>query len=123
MKNGFLYLLAVLLGVFSAGCGKAEKAPGALAVAGVPPVAYLAERIAGEPVRSALPEGRSPHDFSPQPGDVRSAAGARLFFVTGMPFEELMSKSVKASPVKVGKQVFSNFQFNLSTTSKNKKSP
>lgn len=96
-------MMTVLLAVACAGCGKVEKKAeaGALAVAGVPPVAYLAERIAGEPVRSALPDGRSPHDFSPQPGDVRAAAGAKFFFVTGMPFEELMAKAVRQSPVKV----------------------
>ncbi len=103
MKKTFLYLAAACLTLFFAGCGQGEQntRSGALAAAGVPPVAYLAERIAGEPVRSALPDGRSPHDFSPQPGDVRAAAGAKYFFVTGMPFEELMAKSVKASPVKV----------------------
>ena len=103
MRNIFYCIMAVLLTAVCAGCGKAEKTAeaGALAVAGVPPVAYLAERIAGVPVRSALPDGRSPHDFSPQPGDVRAASGARFFFVTGMPFEELMVKAVRQSPVKV----------------------
>lgn len=99
----FFYLFAVCcLALSPAGCGQKEtKKAAALAVAGVPPVAYLAERIAGVPVRSALPDGRSPHDFSPQPGDVRAVAGARFFFVTGMPFEEMMTRSLKNSPVKI----------------------
>ena len=84
-----------------AGCGKAETVPNErpLAVAGVPPVAYLAGRIAGIPVRSALPEGRSPHDFSPQPADVRAAAGARFFFAAGLPFEKQMLKSLSGVQV------------------------
>ena len=103
MKFLFLCLAAACLALTVSGCGEVEKSsrPASLAVAGVPPVAYLAERIAGVPVRSALPDGRSPHDFSPQPGDVRAASGARFFFVTGMPFEELMVKAVRQSPVKV----------------------
>lgn len=103
MKKIILSLTAVCCMLAVAGCGKTEKnlRSASLAVAGVPPVAYLAERIAGEPVRSALPDGRSPHDFSPQPGDVRAAAGAKYFFVTGMPFEDLMARAVKTGPVKV----------------------
>ena len=103
MKKLYLCLTAVCSVLAVVGCGKAEEKPrsASLAAAGVPPVAYLAERIAGVSVRSALPDGRSPHDFSPQPGDVRAAAGAKYFFVTGMPFEELMARAVKNGPVKV----------------------
>lgn len=87
---------AAALTALLTGCGDrpdaGETRP--LAVAGVPPVAYIAGRIAGTPVASALPEGRSPHDFSPSPAAVRDAARARFFFHTGMPFEKLMLKSL-----------------------------
>ena len=88
---------ALALGLTGCGDRPAADAARPLAVAGVPPVAYIAGRIAGVPVASALPEGRSPHDFSPSPAIVRDAARARFFFHTGMPFEQMMLKSLPAA--------------------------
>ena len=82
----------------AAGCGDAETgADGKLGVAaGLPPVAYLAKRVGGDAVtvRTMLPEGRSPHDFSPGPREVRDAAACRVFFTTGMRFEDALVKAV-----------------------------
>ena len=97
---GMLMTLCVLL---LTGCGKSPSAADSslLAAAGVPPVAYLAERIAGVPVISILPEGRSPHDFTPRPADIRRAAGAKVFLSAGMPFEAAAAKSLAAGHVAV----------------------
>jgi len=95
MKHLLLAMFAVTALVLLGGCGKsADTAPRTLAVCGVPPVAYLAEYIAGGPVESILPEGRSPHDFAPQPAMLRNAVRARLFLSTGMPFEEQLAKAM-----------------------------
>ena len=56
---------AVVVLSLVSGCGENEKPQGPLEVAaGLPPVAFLAERIGGETVSGStmLPEGRSPHD-------------------------------------------------------------
>ena len=97
-------VLPVLLVLAFVGCGEpAPAAGGALAVAGLPPVAYLAQRLTGgaPPVKSALPEGRSPHDFAPHPADVRAIAGAKLYFSTGMPFEQAVARSLRNGKVKI----------------------
>ena len=91
-------LFAVSAVFLPVGCGDAGNAPGAAprikAAAGLPPVAYLAKRVGGDAVAvsSVLPEGRSPHDFSPGPREVRDAASAQLFFTTGMRFETALTK-------------------------------
>ena len=82
------------------GCGKKRKAEGPLEVAaGLPPVAFLAERIGGEAVKvaSMLPEGRSPHDYSPAPRDVLNASQSRIFLTTGMNFEKTLCRPLDSS--------------------------
>lgn len=95
-----------------AGCGEprreAEAPP--LAVAGLPPVAFLAGRIAGPDCRvtAVLPPGRSPHDFTARPNDVRSIAAAGLFLQVGEIFEQNIVKSLsdgKAVAVDVSKGI------------------
>ena len=84
----------VVLSLIS-GCGKKPKAEGPLAVAaGLPPVAFLASRIGGEAVAvsTMLPEGRSPHDYSPAPRDVLNASQSRIFLTTGMNFENTLCR-------------------------------
>lgn len=93
MKN-FIVVLTVfsaVLSLFLCGCGEQPSAAdGKIRVtAGLPPVAYIAKKIAGEriSVQTMLPEGKSPHDYAPGPRDVRNASGAKLFLSTGLPFE------------------------------------
>lgn len=91
-------LTAALLLTAGSGCGDAGRKPVDVA-AGIPPIADLAQRIAGSGVmvRSALPQGRSPHDFAPKPGDVRDIAGARVFLHSGMPFEKSFLRALGGS--------------------------
>lgn len=69
--------------------------------AGVPPVANLVARIGGDRVRvsSALPVGRSPHDYAPTPREIRSLARSRLFLHTDMPFEQNLLRMLGAAKV------------------------
>ncbi|MBR2910976.1 MAG: zinc ABC transporter substrate-binding protein, partial [Lentisphaeria bacterium] len=93
MKNFMTILTAfsAVLSLFLCGCGEQPSAAdGKIRVtAGLPPVAYIAKKIAGEriSVQTMLPEGKSPHDYAPGPRDVRNASGAKLFLSTGLPFE------------------------------------
>jgi len=84
--------------LFAVGCGDAESVSSPTsrikAAAGLPPVAYLAKRVGGDAVEvsSVLPEGRSPHDFSPGPREVSGAAAAQVFLTTGMRFETALTR-------------------------------
>lgn len=100
-------LLPAVAALLLCGCGEdsaGTAADGKIAVsAGLPPIAYLANRIGGEFIHatSVLPEGRSPHDYSPGPHDIRAAAAAKLFLTTRMPFENTLLNPLSRGSVKV----------------------
>ena len=79
-------LLVMLGGGAAASAVEAAKLP---VTTGLPPVAYLAAAVGGDrvSVESMLPEGRTPHDFTPRTQAVRQAAQAKIFFTTGQTFE------------------------------------
>ena len=83
--------------MISAGCGKKSASGKVKVAAGLPPVAYLAKRVGGDAVevRTMLPEGRSPHDYSPGAREMRSAASCRLFFTTGQSFEKKLEETLR----------------------------
>lgn len=69
--------------------------------AGIPPVAYLVERIGGERVHVDvfIQPGQDPHTFEPAPKQIQALAKAKLFFKVGMPFEiQLVEKIHGAQP-------------------------
>ena len=72
----------------------AEKLP---VCAGLGPVANIVSAVGGDAVRVTfmLPEGRSPHDHAPGPRELRQALKAKLFFTTGMPYEERITRALK----------------------------
>ncbi len=102
-------VLSVLL-LFSFSCSKTHKSSGGkiTAVAGLPPVANLASIIAGDKIEvlSLLPPGRTPHDFTPKPSDIKEVSKAKIFFSTGMPFEKkstaFLQKTMPVSDVSSG---------------------
>lgn len=81
-------MLLVTLG-FGASAAAVDAAGKLPVTAGLPPVAYLAAAVGGERVNveSMLPEGRTPHDFTPRTQTVRQAARTKIFFTTGQTFE------------------------------------
>ena len=106
MSKHFFRCAAAVLAVLSliSGCGKKPKAEGPLAVAaGLPPVAFLASRIGGEAVAvsAMLPDGRSPHDYSPAPHDVLNASRSRIFLTTGMTFEKTLCRPLDGAKTTV----------------------
>ncbi len=64
--------------------------------AGIPPVAYLVERIGGPyiHVEVLVAAGQDPHIFEPTPRQVIALGQARLFFRVGMPFEDRLIEHV-----------------------------
>ncbi len=97
------FVLAAAVFLLLAGCGEKKKSRCEVA-AGLPPVADIAGRLlSGEdmPVSSALPEGRSPHDYSPSPGAMKLLSGSKVLFTTGMPFENTVAKALQGTGVKI----------------------
>ncbi|MBE6375259.1 MAG: hypothetical protein E7050_02230 [Lentisphaerae bacterium] len=89
MKQIIAFLFSAILLVLC-GCGKNNNSSGKTkVVAGLPPIAGLAEIIAGDraEVITILPQGRTPHDFAPRTDTIRQTSGASAFFTTKMPFE------------------------------------
>jgi len=67
-----------------------EPADGPLKVfVGIPPLAYLAERVGGAhvAVHVLLPPGQDPHTFQLTPKQVAALSTAKLFLKIGLPFE------------------------------------
>lgn len=102
----FSALLPAIAMLLLCGCGDEQTAAigGKIAVsAGLPPIAYIANRIGGDFIHatSVLPEGRSPHDYSPGPHDIRAAAASKLFLTTRMPFENSLLRPLSRGSVKL----------------------
>ncbi len=102
----FSTLLPAITMLLLCGCSdeSAAVAKGRTAVsAGLPPIAYIANRIGGDFIHatSILPEGRSPHDYSPGPHDIRAAAVSKLFLSTRMPFENSLFRPLSRGSVKL----------------------
>lgn len=98
-----IFCIALFFCMLFAGCDAGNAAGGKNVTAGMPPVAWLARRIAGDKleVRSLLPAGRSPHDYAPEPQDILAASRSRVFFSCGMPFEENLTSALRQSKVKI----------------------
>ena len=68
--------------------------------AGIPPVAYLVQRIGSPYVRVEVlvQAGKDPHIFEPTPRQVIALGRARLFFRVGMPFEDRLIEHIVGGP-------------------------
>ncbi len=70
--------------------GDSAAAPAKIPVfAGIPPLAWLVQRIGGPWVEVGVlvSPGQNPHVFQPSPRQVVAVKKAALFFKIGMPFE------------------------------------
>ena len=91
-------LLMFLLG----GCappGADDSAKGRPTVfVGIPPLAYLAERVGGEhvDVRVLLPPGQDPHAYGFTSKQIAALSRAQLFVKIGMPFENQIVEKLAA---------------------------
>ena len=66
--------------------------------AGIPPVAYLVERVGGDRVRvdALIQPGQDPHTFEPGPKEIQGLAQAGFFFKVGIPFEDQVLEKIRA---------------------------
>ena len=100
-RSGLAVAFALLL---SAGCGSRdggewEGGAALRATASLPPVAGLVRAVGGEAwaVDSLVGPGQDPHAYEPTPHQVAALASSRVFFCTGMPFEEALAARVAAA--------------------------
>jgi len=93
---GFLLLLA-LAGCGSSGPGVADSRVAVFA--GIPPLGWLVERVGAGAVNCAVlvEPGQSAHSFEPAPAQVAALARARLYFTSGLPFEEAIAARARQS--------------------------
>lgn len=65
----------------------------------IAPQKYFVERVAGKHVQVSvlLPPGQSHHSYEPVPRQVVDLSKARLFFCTGIPFEEQVVKKIASA--------------------------
>ena len=91
-KAVFLTILCLTLA--GAGLPSAARAEGGLNVfTGIEPAAYFVQRVAGDRARvTALLKGhQDPHTFEPTPRLMADLAGAKAFFLVGLPFERQLA--------------------------------
>ena len=96
-----LVVLAALVAVWlfrqpSPDASDAGPSPQLRTFAGIPPVAYLVERVGGSRVRVDIlvQPGQDPHLFEPTPHQVMALSKANLFFKIGMPFENRLIEHI-----------------------------
>lgn len=109
-----LPLIAMLL-CWGCGSENSSSSSAPLAVSGLPPTAWIVQEIGGKYITSVslLPEGRSPHDYTPGPSVLRRASAAKLFFSCGMPFEKSAEKALRCEITDVTKNI-SRITFDIS---------
>lgn len=89
MLKRIIFLLFIAL---TLACTSGENNPARnsrIIYTGLPPIAYLAEKIAGPTVtvEVLLRTGQSPHTFEASPSQISSLTQARLYLSVGFPFE------------------------------------
>jgi zinc transport system substrate-binding protein len=99
-----------IIGVFTTllmlcwlGAGIVAAQPGPekpLVFTGIEPAAYLVKRVAGQRARviSLLKGHQDPHTYEPTPRQMAELAGARAFFLVGLPFEKHLAAKLGAGP-------------------------
>jgi len=92
-------ILPPLAAIILIGCGIVESAAAQLQIGvGIPPQAYLVERIGGRhvAVQVLLRPGRNPHTFMPTPRQLVALGKVDLFFKIGLPLEGRLLEKLEA---------------------------
>jgi zinc transport system substrate-binding protein len=92
--------ICTICGFFAADGLAAERI---VVFAGIPPAAYLAERIGGDKVHveTLLQPGQDPHTFEPAPKQIQALGKARVILKTGMPFENQLLEKIRGGHLRL----------------------
>jgi zinc transport system substrate-binding protein len=91
--------LAALISFISIAAAETFAAEPIEVFAGIPPVAYLVERIGGDRVHVGvlIQPGQDPHTFEPAPKQIQALGKAKLLFKVGMPFESELVEKIRGT--------------------------
>ncbi len=95
-----IVILAALSGSLSADESTQPKSENRIKVlVGVPPIAYLVERIGGRhvEVQTLMQASQDPHHFEPTPRQIASLMQSEMFIHVGLPFEREFGKRLQQS--------------------------
>lgn len=97
-QKPFSSLFFVILLVMGFGSAKAEQPARSIFVS-IPPLRFLAERIAGEGLEThvLVPPGRSPATYEPTARQMAQLSEASLFFRVGVPFENALLPKINSN--------------------------
>jgi zinc transport system substrate-binding protein len=99
-----VFVPAAVIAAWAAAAAEPARRPLEVVV-GLPPYAYLVERIAGQHVaiQVLLQAGQDPHTFALTPKQMAALGRARLLLTIGMPFEKRLAEKVEGAglPLKV----------------------
>ena len=93
----FLLTAAALAFTIVPSCKADKTQNGKLSIfVSIPPQKYFVDRVGGPFVetRVLISPGQSPHTFTPSPRQIAELSQAKLFFITGVPFETAVVKKV-----------------------------
>ena len=92
MAKRLIYILLLGLFITCSGGQKNTAQNSQLVYTGLPPIRFLAEKIAGSAitVEVLLRSGQSPHTFEPTPSQISDLSQARLYLSVGFPFEQTL---------------------------------
>lgn len=96
-----LILLTILTSMLISGCGDSSDKPKPQAdvFVSVQPLAWLAERIAGEEleISTIVDASQDPHTFTPSAKQILNLAGGKIFFTINLPLEQTISNKVASA--------------------------
>lgn len=106
LTKRLLYILLLMLLLCCSGGPKNPNRNSRVVYTGIPPIAYLAEKIAGPSitVEVLLRTGQSPHTFEPTPSQISGLSQARLYLAIGFPFEQTLLQNLPQD--QMGVQIF-----------------
>ncbi|MGW8258137.1 MAG: metal ABC transporter solute-binding protein, Zn/Mn family [Thermoguttaceae bacterium] len=95
MANAWRIIAILLINVLFG--TQIQAAEPLLVFAGLPPAAFLAQRIGGGyvHVESLIQSNQDPHTFEPAPRQIQALAQAQLFLKIGMPFEDQLLEKIR----------------------------
>lgn len=97
---GRLWMLVLCCAGIAAGCAPAgPECTRDTVFVGIPPLAFLAERIAADQfdVAVLLRAGQDAHTYEPEPGQVVALTRARAYFNLRLPFEQQLLAKINTS--------------------------
>jgi zinc transport system substrate-binding protein len=95
--NKNCYALLMLLIILISGCSEKRQNDSRIIFTSIVSHQFFVQKIAGDrfDVFSIVESGQSPHSYAPTPGQIAKLSNARIYFRTGVEFEEGVVPKIK----------------------------